>query len=142
VVGVRQTSVPDSAKDRIKAIADENNSGVPFIGGALFVRQDFLNTNKPALTRFLAALGKGADWVRAHPDEAIPACQDTGSKAEDCKTNIAADIAAKDGYTWSSTTRVDADGIKAMVALYATPIPQFKTMTLTDFVDTSVAASP
>ena len=141
VIGVRQTGVPASAKDRIKAIANEENSGVPFVGGALFVRQEFLNTNKPALQRFLAALGKGSVWTREHPDEAIPACQETGAKAEDCKTNIAAQIAAKDTYTWSATTRVDADGIKAMLELYAPAITQFKGMKLEDFIDASVAGN-
>src|ERR1700722_12599433 len=94
VIGSHQTPVPDSAKDRIKVVADEDKNAVPFIGGAFFARQDFLTANKPALTRFLAAVGQGADWGRAHPDQAIPACQDTGGKADDCKVGIAIELAA------------------------------------------------
>jgi hypothetical protein len=89
----------------------------------------------------VAAIGKGADWIRAHPAEAVSACQQSGSDAEGCKNAIEAVMTAKNAYTWSSTARVNTDAIAAMIPMVAAVVPQAKTLKVTDLVDTSIAAS-
>jgi len=133
-------SLPDNAKEKIKMILSGDDSPVPFISGAIFAGQGFLASNKPALQRFLAAIGKGSDWLRAHPTEGIPACQDSGSTAALCKLVLEVNLSTKDQYTWTPTTRVNADGIKAMIPIYSQAVPQMKNMTVGDFVDASLAA--
>ena len=104
-------------------------------------REKLLVANKPALQKFLAAIGKASDWIRQHPDEAIPACQETGSSLAGCKTAISVAIAAKNPYTWSSTTWVNTKGIEAMLPIVAKVVPKASEMKVSDLVDTSVAAS-
>jgi NitT/TauT family transport system substrate-binding protein len=138
VIAQHQIVIPDKLKDKVRVIATEDDRVVPFIGGAVFARQDFIASNKPALRKFLAAIGKGADWTRAHPNDAMDPCLASGASVEQCKTGIEFGLADKDPYTWSSTTRVNAEGIKAMISIYAAAAPPMKTMTVDDFVDLSV----
>jgi NitT/TauT family transport system substrate-binding protein len=131
------TNLPDSAAKRIIVGAD--NSPFPFISNAIFAREAFLQSNKPALGKFLAAIGKGADWVRAHPADAVPACMESGTSADSCTSAIKTAIAAKNPYTWSPTSRVNTDAIKAMIPVVAEVVPEARRLTVADVVDTSIA---
>ena len=137
VDGIEMVSVPDSAKSKIIQSADD--SPIPFVSNSLFARQGFLTSNKPALQKLMAAIGKGAAWTRAHPEEAVSGCQLSGGTAADCKLAIEIATASRNPYTWSSTSRVNVAAIKAMIPIIAVTVPQAKDMTVADFVDTSVA---
>src|SRR5262249_11552246 len=116
------TAIPEKEKARIIVNADK--SPVPFISFGVFVMQEFLKANRPALQKFLAAIGKGADWTRAHPDEALPICVDTGAKADDCKLAIQVAGTSKNPYTWSSTTRLNVDAVTAMMSIVVKLVPK------------------
>jgi NitT/TauT family transport system substrate-binding protein len=120
-------------------IVGADQSPVPFVANAIYARQATLDANKPALRRFLAAMGKAADWIRQHPDDAVPACQESGSSKEACQNTIKVAISSRNPYTWSSTMRVNDDGIKDMLPIVAAVVPQAKTLTVADVVDVSVA---
>jgi NitT/TauT family transport system substrate-binding protein len=132
------TNLPASARGQVIVTADA--SPVPFVSSAIFARQALLQSNRPALQKFLAAIGKASVWIRAHPTEAVQACQESGSDAEGCKIAIQAAISAKNDYTWSQSSRVNTDAIRAMLPIVASVVPQAKTLTVADVVDTSVAA--
>jgi ABC-type nitrate/sulfonate/bicarbonate transport system substrate-binding protein len=136
---ISEHQMPENALDKVRVVLSAEDSPVPFVSGAIFARQDLLSSNKPLLQKFLAAIGRGADWARTHPDDAMAGCQDSGSSVDACKIAIKVAMSARDSYTWSSTTRVNADAIKAMIPLYAEAVPQLKGKTVADFVDTTVA---
>lgn len=133
------TSLPPAQRERILISADQ--SPVNFVSNAIYARQPLLDANKGALGKFLAAIGKASDWVRAHPDAAVPACVKSGSSVEACKETIRLSLAAANPYTWSSTTQINAAGIQTMLPMVGAVVPQAKTMVLADVVDTSVAGS-
>jgi NitT/TauT family transport system substrate-binding protein len=131
------TNVPASATQHIILMPDQ--SPVPFVSNVLFARQALLDSNRPALVKFIAAVGKGADWIRAHPDEAVPAGQLSGTDAEGCKNAIRLAMSSKSPYTWSSTARVNADGIKAMMPIITEAVPEAGKVTAEQLVDMSIA---
>lgn len=131
------TALPPSARDRV--LVSVEASPVPFVSNAIYVSQPLLDANKGAVTKFLAAIGKASDWIRAHPDQAIKACQQSGSTAKACEGTISTALTSKSPYTWSSTTRVNVEGIKTMLPIIGTTVPQAKTMKIEDIVDPSVA---
>jgi ABC-type nitrate/sulfonate/bicarbonate transport system substrate-binding protein len=133
------TSMPDSAKSRIIISADD--SPVPFVSNAIFARAGFIASNRPALQKFLATVGKGAEWTRAHPAEAVPACQDSGASEATCKIAIEVGTKSKNPYTWSSTSRVNTEAIKAMIPIVGAVVAEAKKLTVSDFVDTSIAGT-
>ncbi len=132
------TNLPPSAAGMV--IVSVENSPVQFVSNAIYANNNLLSVNKPAVSKFLAAIGRGADYARAHPDVAIAACQDSGSSLEACKSTIAVAIASKNPFTWSSTSGLNATAIAAMQPIVAEVVPQAKTLTLADFADLSVAA--
>ena len=132
------TNLPPSAKDMVILGPDKNE--VPFVSNAIFVRQGLLAANKPALKKFVAAIGRASDWIKQHPDQAIPACQETGTSAEGCKNAIQVAMNSGNEFTWSSTTRVNVKAIAAMLPAIAAIVPQAKGMKVSDVVDESVAA--
>lgn len=134
------TSLPPSAQDRV--LLSVEASPVPFVSNAIFVRQPLLDANRVAVARFLAAVGKGADWIRANPDKAVSACVRSGSSAKACQTTIATALASASPYTWSSTTRVNVEGIKAMIPIIATAVPQARGLTVEKIVDDTLIAQP
>jgi NitT/TauT family transport system substrate-binding protein len=134
------TSLPDSAKGKV--IIGPDDSPVPFVSNAIFANYTLLDSNKPALQKFLAAIGKASEWARAHPDQAVPACLKSGAPEAACKLAIEVAVASKNPYTWSATSRVNTDGIQAMIPVIAAIVPKAKTMSVADFVDKSVAATP
>jgi ABC-type nitrate/sulfonate/bicarbonate transport system substrate-binding protein len=131
------TYLPPSAKGSVIVGADE--SPVQFAGNAFFARQRFLDMNKAALHKFLAAIGKGAQWAIAHPEEAVSACEESGTDAAGCKVAIDLAKASTSAYTWSPTTHVDRDVIAGMIPIVAGVVPQAKTLSVADIVDISVA---
>jgi NitT/TauT family transport system substrate-binding protein len=131
------TAIPEKDKHRI--IMGVEDSPVPFISLGIFVRQNFLTSNKPALRKFLLAIGKGAEWTKAHPDDAVAICVDTGAKADDCKLAIQVATTSKNPYTWSSTARLNGDAVKEMISIIAALVPKAKDMTVADFADLSIA---
>jgi NitT/TauT family transport system substrate-binding protein len=132
------TSLPQSSLNKVIITADD--SPVPFVSNAIFARQAFIDSNKPALQRFMAAVGKGADWIRANAKDAVTPCLDSGATAEACKIAIDVALASKNPYTWSSTGKVNAGAIKEMIPIVAAVIPEAKNMTVNDFIDTTIAA--
>ena len=132
------TYLPPNAKDTVLVGAEQ--SPVQFAGNAIFARQDFLDAHRAALHRFLAAIGKGAVWAKAHPDEAIAPCRDSGTDAPGCKVAIDVGLNSTSPYTWSSDTKVDRQTIAGMIPIVAGVVPQAKHLTVDDIVDTSVAA--
>jgi NitT/TauT family transport system substrate-binding protein len=133
------TNLPPDASARIIVSADD--SPVPAVSNAIFAQAAFLKLNRPALEKFLAAIGKGSDWVRGHPADAVSACEQSGSPAESCKAAIQVAVSTKNPYTWSPTTRVNVEAIGAMIPMVASVVPQAKSLTVADLVDTSVATS-
>lgn len=140
VAGIQMplTNLPVEETKRI--IVSAEDSPAPFVSNAIFARQDFLVSNKPSLQKFMAAIGKASDWVRAHPAEAIPACQESGSTAETCKHAIETALASRNRFTWSSTGQVNVAAIKAMLPIVAQIVPQAGSLSTDAVVDTSVAA--
>ncbi|HUO23437.1 MAG TPA: ABC transporter substrate-binding protein [Caulobacteraceae bacterium] len=132
------STLPASAKDRVLVSADD--SPVPFVSNAIFANDTLLTRNKPALQKFLAAIGKASDWIKAHPDAAIPACQVSGSDVAGCKIAIQVGTTTKNPYTWSSTTKVNTAAIQSMIPIVAAAAPQAKALTVGDIVDTTVAS--
>jgi NitT/TauT family transport system substrate-binding protein len=132
------TNLPTNFRDQVIVSADE--SPVPFVSNAIFARASLLTQNKPALQRFLAAIGKGADWVKTHPEQAVAVCQESGSDAAACKIAIQVGVASKNKYTWSSNTGVNTTAIQAMIPIVAAVVPQAKAMKVADVVDSSIAA--
>jgi ABC-type nitrate/sulfonate/bicarbonate transport system substrate-binding protein len=132
------TNLPAGVSGQIIVSADD--SPVPFVSNAIFARQALVDSNKPALQKFLAAIGKASDWVRLHPEEAVASCRESGSDEKGCRLAITAALAAKNEYTWSSTSRVNAGAIKDMLPIVTAVVPQAKRLTVSDVVDTSVAA--
>lgn len=133
------TALPESAKSKIILTADD--SPVPFVSNALFANQQILTSNHDAVQKFLAAISKGADWLRAHPDEAVTDCMDSNTREADCKTAIDIGTKTKNPFTWSSTGRVNTKAIEAMIPIVVETVPKAKGMTVSDFVDTSIAGS-
>lgn len=131
------TALPPSMKDRVLVSADD--SPVPFVSNGIYVRQPLLDANRDAVTKFLAAVGKGADWIRAHPAEAVKPCLKSGSSEDGCKNAIAIALASKSPYTWSSTTKVNVEGIKSMMPIIATSVPQVGKLAIGDVVDATLA---
>jgi ABC-type nitrate/sulfonate/bicarbonate transport system substrate-binding protein len=131
------TNLPPSARGMV--ILDPSKNEVPFVSNAIFAREGLLAANKPALRKFVAAIGRASDWIRAHPDEAIPACQDTGTSVEGCKNAIHVAMTAQNEYTWSPTSRVNTRAIAAMLPAIASIVPQAKNLTVADVVDESIA---
>ena len=132
------TNLPPELQSQVIVSADQ--SPVPFVANAIYARQAMLDANKPALQRFLAAMGKAADWIRQHPDDAVPACQESGSSKEACQNTIKVAVSSKNPYTWSSTMRVNDDGIADMLPIVAAVVPQAKSLKVADVVDNSIAA--
>jgi NitT/TauT family transport system substrate-binding protein len=134
------TNLP--VEDTKRIIIGAEDSPFPFVSNAIFARQAFLASNKSALQKFVAAIGKGSDWVRAHPAEAIPACEESGATADTCKHAIATALASKNPYTWSSTGRVNMSAIKAMLPMVAQIEPRAKNLVADTVVDLSIAGAP
>lgn len=130
------TSMPESAKSKIILTADD--SPVPFVSNAIFVRQAQLNSNRPALQKFLAAVGKGAVWVRQNPQEAMKACALSGASEAACKIAIDVATTAKSPYTWSATTKLNRSAIETMIPMVMVDIPQGRNMKVEDFADFSL----
>lgn len=131
------TSLPPSFRDRV--ILDVDDAPVPFVSNAIFARQPLLDKHREAVKNFLAAIGKGSDWIRANPDKAVDACRVSGSTVDDCKYAIQVATNSKNAYTWSSNSAVNMDAITAMIPIVAHVVPQIENMTSTDLVDTTLA---
>jgi NitT/TauT family transport system substrate-binding protein len=134
---VSLTSLPPRLKSQILVSIEQ--SPVTFVSSAIYARQPLLDANKSALTKFLAAMGKGADWARAHPAEAIPACLESGGSKEVCETTIKVASQSTNPYTWSSTSRLNVPGIEGMLPIIGAVVPQVKSMKIADITDSSVA---
>jgi ABC-type nitrate/sulfonate/bicarbonate transport system substrate-binding protein len=132
------TSLPESAQER--QILGPDESPVKFVSATFFARQGFIDANRPALQKFMAAIGMADDWIRAHHDDAMAACKDTGSTPATCASSLATLIASKNPYTFSSTGRVNVDGIQGMIPALSVQFPEMKNKTVNDFVDASIAA--
>ncbi len=130
------TSMPENAKGKIILSADD--SPVPFVSNAIFARQGIIDSNKPALQRFLAAVGKGAVWVRANVNESLKSCALSGASESACKIAIDVGTTAKSPYTWSATTKLNRSAIETMIPMVMVDIPQGKTMKVEDFADFSL----
>ena len=133
------TNVPERAKGQIIMMPEQ--SPVPFVSNVLFARQGLIDSDKPALQKFAAAIGKAADWIRAHPDQAVKPCMASGTEEAACKNSIRLALSSGNAYTWSPTTKVNADGIAAMVPIVAKTVPKAATMDVKDLVDGSVASA-
>lgn len=134
---VSLTSLPPRLKGQILVSVEQ--SPITFVSSAIFVRQPLLDANKAALTKFLAAIGKGADWARTHPADAIPACLQSGGSREVCETTIKVASEHANPFTWSSTSRLNVAGVEAMLPIIGAAVPQVKSMKITDIADGSVA---
>lgn len=131
------TSLPVREAGRIIVTAD--NSPVPFVSAGIFATQDLVDNNKDALRAFLAAIGKGADWIRANPEEAIASCMKSGSAEDRCRDTIRVGTESSNPFTWSSTSKLNVEAIEAMIPSVISSAPKGEGMTLEDFVDTTVA---
>ncbi|MBC2665307.1 ABC transporter substrate-binding protein [Novosphingobium flavum] len=131
------TNLPAAARDKV--ILTPDNTPVPFVSNAIFARQGLIDANRDAVKKFVAAIGRASDWIRAHPAEAVPACRESGSSEAGCKTAIEVALAAKNGYTWSSTSKVNTAAIETMLPIVGTVVPQAAKMKVSDIVDASIA---
>ncbi len=133
------TSLPEREAGRIIVSAEE--SPVPFVSAAIFASQDLIDGNKEALTRFLGAIGRGADWIRANPEEAVASCVKSGSSEGRCRDTIRVGTGPGNGYTWSSTARLNVSAISAMMPSLVAATPKAEGMSIDDYVDATVAPS-
>ncbi|MBC2666129.1 ABC transporter substrate-binding protein [Novosphingobium flavum] len=134
------TSLPPAANDY--ALIRAEDSPVPFVSNAIYARQELLDANRDAVVRFLAAIGKGADWVRANPDKAVASCRKSGGAEEACRNTIAGATTSPNRFTWSSTTAINAKGIEAMIPAIGNAVPQVATIKPEQIMDASLAPAP
>ena len=130
-------SLPEKAKQYV--LLDVDKSPLSWIANGIFANQKMIDSNKPALQKFLAAIGKGASLARAHPDVAIAGCLDSGSNQAVCKEIVGFFLTSKNPYNWSSKSTVDRPAIEAMLPPIATVVPAARHMKAEDFVDFSIA---
>ncbi|BBB01346.1 hypothetical protein RVR_8715 [Actinacidiphila reveromycinica] len=134
------TTVPDELESRI--ILTGAASPVKLISGAIFARQDLIDSQGAALKKFVTAMGQAADWVRANPKAAVAACQKTGSTAASCAKDISiATGPQSNAYTWSSTCAINLPAVQGTLSAVAALVPQVKGLTEKDVADTSFAGT-
>jgi NitT/TauT family transport system substrate-binding protein len=133
-------SMPEKAKRYV--LLNVEQSPISWIAHGIFANQKMIDSNKPALQKFLAAIGKGANLARANPGVAMTGCMDSGSTEAVCKDIVAFFLGSKNPYNWSSTSRVDRPAVEAMLPGIAAVVPAAKGMKPEDFVDFSIAGGP
>jgi NitT/TauT family transport system substrate-binding protein len=136
-IEIEDTVLPDSLRNSV--IIGSDKSPVKFAATTIFSRQDFIDANRPALSAFLSAIGRGADWVRANPAAALPICVHDGASAAACASAIKVGTSSKNPYTWSSSNAVNVAAIEEMIPHIATVVPQAAKMSVSDFVDSTLA---
>lgn len=130
-------SLPEKAKGYV--LLDVDESPVPWIANGVFANQKMIESNKPALQKFVAAMGRGAERARSDPKLAMVACQDSGSTQATCTDVLRFFLGSKNPYNWSSTGRVNRAAIEAMLPNILATVPNAKITKLEDFVDFTIA---
>jgi len=131
------TSLPESEADRIISSPDE--SPVPFVGSGVFATSAMIEGRRADLRLFLDSVGKGADWIRAHPEEAVKICLDSGADEARCKDTIRVGVTSKNPYMWPSDSRLNIAAIEGMIPEVILAAPKGKGMTIENFVDSELA---
>lgn len=135
------TDLPANTKPNV--ILGATQSPVTLVSLSMFATQKFLSSNAANLAKFTAAIGKGAEWVRANPTAAVKACEASGSTASQCTASIArmTDSSQTDKWTWSSTSAVNVAGIQSTIDAAVEAYPAVKGMSAASIVDTSIAGT-
>lgn len=124
--------------------SEDNPIKVP--GVTFFASDSYIASNSSTLKRFMAVVDKAVAWVKdpANEAKAVADCeQGSGSTATECQEAITSskDVAEVGPYTWSSTGALNTAAINEAIAATSILVPQAKSLSLSDVVDTSITGT-
>jgi ABC-type nitrate/sulfonate/bicarbonate transport system substrate-binding protein len=119
-----------------------NDSPVQVPTGMIIATNQYIGANKPALRRFVKAMGDASQWIRKNPQEAIAICvKGSGATREACAggIKILADPISGDKYTWSPTFAVNLTGLATALEQVRTTNLEARALKLENLVDPTIA---
>jgi NitT/TauT family transport system substrate-binding protein len=124
--------------------AEDNPVKLPTV--AFYANSSFIQSNPGALKKFISAMVTATAWAKepANEKSVIADCeQGSGSTATECEQTIAwaKSQATVDPYTWSTTYGLNTTSIQTAIQAVSLVVPQAKSLTLNDVVDTAFAGT-
>jgi len=124
--------------------AEDNPVKLPTV--AFYADSSFIQSNPGALKKFISAMITATAWAKqtANEQAVVADCeQGSGSTATECEQTItwAKSQGSEDPYTWSSTYGLDSTSLQNAVQAVSLVIPQAKSLTLNDVIDTAFAGT-
>ncbi len=110
--------------------------------GMIIATNQYIGAHKPALRKFVKAMGDASQWIRKNPQQAVAICvKCSGATREACAggIKILADPVSSGHYTWSPTFAVNSTGLAAALEQVRTTNPEARALKLESLVDSTIA---
>jgi NitT/TauT family transport system substrate-binding protein len=147
---IQATAEPDSQRTASegvgKVLLEATKSPVRAPGQVFYAEGDYLKAHAKTLKTFMSVMYKTVAWVKDPKNQkaAVASCaKGSGTAAKVCAEVIgfSGDPSKAGPYTWSSTFAVNPAGMRQSINAAATLIPEAKSLTVGNVVDSSITGT-